>query len=89
MTPTTFIAAAGSSDQNEWLWGFGSIPALLLFIFWVVALVSIIRSHYHWSMKVLAIVGTFGFPFLGPLLWFLSGRKHDGAWDEGAHGMRV
>lgn len=81
MEPNTFLMAADTANQNEWLWGLWTLPvfllAIFLAIFWVAAVVSIIRSSYHWSMKVLAALGTFTAPFIGPLIWFLFGKRHD------------
>lgn len=52
MEPNTFLMAADTANQNEWLWGLWTLPVFLLAFFWVAAVVSIIRSSYHWSMKV-------------------------------------
>lgn len=57
MEPNTFLMAADTANQNEWLWGLWTLPVFLLAIFWAAAVVSILRSSYHWSMKVLAALG--------------------------------
>jgi hypothetical protein len=52
------------------LLGLVAIPLLLL---WIAALVSILR-HEHTPLVVLWVIGTFFFPVMGPIAWFLIGR---------------
>ncbi|WIX75687.1 PLD nuclease N-terminal domain-containing protein [Amycolatopsis carbonis] len=54
--------------------GIGAL-CLIPLIFFVAALVSILRSPLTGGMRLVWIVFAFCAPFLGPLLWFLAGRR--------------
>jgi phospholipase D-like protein len=54
--------------------GIGAL-VLLPLIFFVAALVSILANPQSGGMKIVWIVFAFCAPFLGPLLWFVVGRR--------------
>jgi phospholipase D-like protein len=45
-------------------------------VFFIGALISILGSAQSGGMKLIWIIFAFCAPFLGPLLWFLVGRRH-------------
>lgn len=72
---TTLVAAEASQSANiAAATGIGLL-VLLPIIFFIVALISILGSPQSGGMKLVWIVFAFCAPFLGPLLWFLIGRK--------------
>jgi Phospholipase_D-nuclease N-terminal len=79
----TFTAAATLAVQDpQQIWG-PVVAAVLVIamlayvIFFLAALVSILGSRQSGGMKLVWIIFAFCAPFLGPVLWFLVGRKQD------------
>ena len=59
-------------------WAFAAavgVVLLGLFLFFVGALVSVLRSGLTGGMKVVWVLFAFWAPFLGPLVWFLLGKR--------------
>jgi hypothetical protein len=74
MTMPLVLAAA--PDIAHLTAGIAMVAVILLpLIFFIAALVSILGSGLTGGMKLVWIVFAFCAPFLGPLLWFLVGRK--------------
>ncbi|MCI2418440.1 PLD nuclease N-terminal domain-containing protein [Saccharopolyspora sp. K220] len=76
------FAATVVAPGTESAWGLGVIAVtglavLAYVVFFVGALISILGSSQSFGMKVVWIIFAFCAPFLGPLLWFLVGRKQD------------
>ncbi|HET6501976.1 MAG TPA: PLD nuclease N-terminal domain-containing protein [Amycolatopsis sp.] len=69
--------ALGTTQHVLGFAGGGAIMLIVLFplVFFVVALISILGSQQTGGMKVVWIVFAFCAPFLGPLLWFIVGRR--------------
>lgn len=58
------------------LFSIGMVSIFLGFVMWVVALIDILKSEFKDPInKVVWIVLTLLLPFLGPILYFLIGRK--------------
>jgi len=79
----TFTAAATLAVQDpQQIWG-PVVAAVLVIamlayvIFFLAALVSILGSRQSGGMKLVWIIFAFCAPFLGPVLWFLVGRKQN------------
>jgi uncharacterized RDD family membrane protein YckC len=73
---TTPFALAAAPDIAHLTAGIAMVAVILLpLIFFIAALVSILGSGLTGGMKLVWIVFAFCAPFLGPLLWFLVGRK--------------
>lgn len=75
----SFATTVLAQDDNQ-LWGGAAIAvsvllALAFAVFFVAALVSILRSPQSGGMKLVWVVFAFVAPFLGSLLWFLVGRR--------------
>jgi hypothetical protein len=82
MTPTSIPvanSAAISSDSAGFIGAFfaGSFFLIALaFLFWLLALVDILKSEFKDSNnKIIWLALTFLLPMLGPVLYFLIGRK--------------
>ena len=74
------ITAAVQDTQQVW----GPVVAAMLVIavlgyvvFFLAALISILGSRQSGGMKLVWIIFAFCAPFLGPVLWFLVGRKQN------------
>ncbi|MFB9905986.1 PLD nuclease N-terminal domain-containing protein [Allokutzneria oryzae] len=52
-----------------------AMGVLAAMAFFVAALVGILRSDESGVIKLLWVVLSFSAPFLGPLLWFVIGRR--------------
>lgn len=74
---------ASEVDPRAWLAG-GVIIAVVLacLTFFFGALVSVLRSSLTGGMKLVWVIFAFCAPFLGPMLWFLIGRR---SAESGAH----
>jgi hypothetical protein len=73
---TTPPALSADPDLAHLTGGIVLAAVLLLpVIFFIAALVSILGSGLTGGMKLVWVVFAFCAPFLGPLLWFLVGRK--------------
>ncbi|MEL4547221.1 PLD nuclease N-terminal domain-containing protein, partial [Luteococcus sp. H138] len=57
--------------QPQHIWVAVATMAALLVAFWLAAVVSIVGSPISGGEKLLFILATLGFPFLGPLVWFV------------------
>lgn len=67
-----------AAQGEPWSWVFAGgigLVALGLVALFVGALVSVLRADMSGSMKVVWVVFAFCAPFLGPVLWFLVGKK--------------
>jgi Phospholipase_D-nuclease N-terminal len=80
---TITTAATTAAVQNpQQIWG-PVVAAVLVIamlgyvIFFLAALVSILGSRQSGGMKLVWIIFAFCAPFLGPVLWFLVGRKQN------------
>lgn len=76
------IVLAAMDPDTQKIWGVSAavvigIAAVAYVIFFVAALISILGSRQGCGAKLLWIVVAFAAPFLGPLLWFVVGRKLD------------
>ena len=70
------LALAAAPDIAHLTAGIAMVAVILLpVIFFVTALISILGSGLTGGMKLVWVVFAFCAPFLGPLLWFLVGRK--------------
>jgi len=75
------LLMAEQATSAEQAIGIGLIVGLVvigvaLFVLFIAALVSVLRSRVlTGGGKVLWILVVFAFPFLGPLGWFIWGRK--------------
>jgi cation transporter-like permease len=77
---TTPLALASAPDIAHLTAGIAMMGVILLpLIFFIAALVSIVGSGLTGGMKLVWVVFAFCAPFLGPLLWFLVGRKQNTA----------
>jgi|tagenome__1003787_1003787.scaffolds.fasta_scaffold10364781_1 hypothetical protein len=79
----TFTAVATAAVQDpQQIWG-PVVAAVLVIamlayvIFFLAALVSILGSRQSGGMKLVWIIFAFCAPFVGPVLWFLVGRKQN------------
>jgi Phospholipase_D-nuclease N-terminal len=76
----TAAATAAAVQDHQQIWG-PVVAAMLVIamlayvIFFLAALVSILGSRQSGGMKLVWIIFAFCAPFLGPVLWFLVGRK--------------
>jgi hypothetical protein len=70
-----YVLAAQGETWGWVLAGGIGLVALALFALFIGALVSVLRSGLTGGMKVVWIVFAFCAPFLGPVLWFLVGKK--------------
>jgi hypothetical protein len=84
MTLTSALApAVTAAVQNpQQIWGPVAaavlvIAALGYVVFFLAALISILGSRQSGGMKLVWIIFAFCAPFLGPVLWFLVGRRQD------------
>ena len=78
MSPLPTVIASPMPDFTTEGAILGSFVSVLFigFIFWMVALIDILKSEFKDpTNKVIWIVLTLVLPFLGPLLYFLIGRK--------------
>ena len=69
-----FLAEQGSDPNNTW---WGVVPILLIgvpLVFWLCAVVSILRSGFGGGIKFLLVLAALAYPLIGPLLWFVAGR---------------
>jgi hypothetical protein len=67
-----------TAQGEAWSWVFAGgvgFVALALVVLFIGALVSVLRSGLTGGMKVVWVVFAFCAPFLGPVLWFLVGKK--------------
>ena len=67
-----------TAREETWSWllaGGVGLVALALVVLFIGALVSVLRSGMTGGMKVVWVVFAFCAPFLGPVLWFLVGKK--------------
>lgn len=74
------FATTVAAEQADRIWAIPASIVLIIavlapLIFFVVAFFSILGSDQGGGMKLVWIVFAFCAPFLGPLLWFLIGRK--------------
>ncbi|MGW0515931.1 PLDc N-terminal domain-containing protein [Crossiella sp. NPDC003009] len=65
--------------MTDQFWAFGASAAIILvilsgFLFFLAALISMLRSPLTGGMVLVWIIFAFCAPFLGPVLWFLIGR---------------
>ncbi|HEY2059886.1 MAG TPA: PLD nuclease N-terminal domain-containing protein [Amycolatopsis sp.] len=75
---TTPPALSAAPDLAHLTGGIVLAAVLLLpVVFFIAALVSILGSGLTGGMKLVWVVFAFCAPFLGPLLWFLVGRKQN------------
>lgn len=80
-TLTAHLAAAHlatTAEQAGRFAGAAAIIALVLVpvVFFLAALISILGSPQSGGMKFVWLIFAFCAPFLGPLLWFVIGRRH-------------
>ncbi|RMB77776.1 PLDc_N domain-containing protein [Rhodococcus sp. SBT000017] len=91
MHAATLLSQQPSTTEQALGWGLGTIvlvAALGAVVLFVAALVSIIRSpNYTVAGRAVWIFVVLAFPFLGPLVWFVWGRKSTFAVDA-ANGLR-
>ena len=76
-----------AAREETWSWLFAGgvgLVALALVVLFIGALVSVLRSGMTGGMKVVWVVFAFWAPFLGPLVWFLLGKR-----DAERRGIRV
>ncbi|MEU4670277.1 PLD nuclease N-terminal domain-containing protein [Amycolatopsis sp. NPDC023774] len=75
--PTALAAAAQDGPHAANIAVVVGIIALILIpvVFFLAALVSVLGSPLRGGMKLVWVVFAFCAPFLGPLLWFLVGRR--------------
>jgi Phospholipase_D-nuclease N-terminal len=78
---TLTAAATAAAVQNpQQIWG-PVVAAVLVIVmigyvvFFLAALISVLGSRQSGGMKLVWIIFAFCAPFLGPVLWFLVGRK--------------
>ncbi|WP_425861457.1 PLD nuclease N-terminal domain-containing protein [Arthrobacter sp. TWP1-1] len=74
---TTFIQSSGTDPviPATWIFWQGTV-ALVLFALLIASLVSIIRTKNQAPTRIaLWVVFVFLLPFVGPVLWFIAGRK--------------
>ncbi|MCS7479542.1 PLD nuclease N-terminal domain-containing protein [Umezawaea endophytica] len=67
-----------AAQGEAWSWVFAGgigLVVLALAALFIGALVSVLRSGMTGGMKVVWVVFAFCAPFLGPVLWFLVGKK--------------
>ncbi|MCE7010161.1 PLD nuclease N-terminal domain-containing protein [Kibdelosporangium philippinense] len=74
------LLAAAMSPESEKIWGVSAvvvigIAAVAYLIFFISALISILASRQGCGTKLLWVFVAFAAPFLGPLLWFVVGRR--------------
>jgi Phospholipase_D-nuclease N-terminal len=79
MPPALAVTALQDSQQ---FWGPVVAAAMVLavlayLVFFVAALISVLGSHESGGMKLVWIIFAFCAPFLGPLLWFVVGRRQN------------
>jgi hypothetical protein len=74
-----FTATVVAQDSDQFWGGAVAVVFLLLalafLVFFIAALVSILKSPQSGGMKLVWVVFAFCAPFLGSLLWFAIGRK--------------
>lgn len=71
------VLAVDAARPLGWaLLAVGALVVLALVVLFVSALVSILRSRSSGGMKLVWVFLAFCAPFLGPVLWFVIGRKH-------------
>jgi hypothetical protein len=68
------------SEQSQRAWGIGAVVVVGLLVvaylvFFIATLISILGSAQSGGTKLVWIIFAFCAPFLGPLLWFLIGRR--------------
>lgn len=68
------------SEQAERAWGVGAVVVIGLLVvaylvFFIGTLISILGSTQSGGTKLVWIIFAFFAPFLGPLVWFLIGRR--------------
>jgi len=81
---TNHVLAPQSTALN-WAFAAAIVVVLLgLLLFFLGALVSVLRSDLTGGMKVVWVLFAFWAPFLGPLVWFLLGKR-----DAERRGIRV
>jgi uncharacterized RDD family membrane protein YckC len=74
------LALASAPDLPHLAVAAGMVALVLLpLILFVAALVSVVGSGLTGGMKLVWLVFAFCAPFLGPVLWFLVGRKQNTA----------
>ncbi|WP_326565361.1 PLD nuclease N-terminal domain-containing protein [Amycolatopsis rhabdoformis] len=75
--PTALAAVAQDGHQAANIAVVVGIIALILtpLVFFLAALISVLGSPLTGGMKLVWVVFAFCAPFLGPLLWFLVGRR--------------
>lgn len=95
MQVVTFLSQQPSTTEQVLGVGLGTLGLVIalvltfgaVFLF-IAALVSIIRSpNYTVAGRAVWIFVVLAFPFLGPLVWFVWGRKSTFAVDV-SHGLR-
>lgn len=95
MQVATFLSQQPSTTEQVLGVGLGTLGLVIalvltfgaVFLF-IAALISIIRSpNYTVAGRAVWIFVVLAFPFLGPLVWFVWGRKSTFAMDV-SHGLR-
>ncbi|MGP4014633.1 PLD nuclease N-terminal domain-containing protein [Saccharopolyspora sp. 5N708] len=74
------LAATVVAPGTEQVWGVSAVVVtglvvLAYVVFFLGALISILGSSQSGGMKLVWIIFAFCAPFLGPLLWWIVGRK--------------
>jgi hypothetical protein len=69
------LAATGGDVISAAVTGVIGLIALACLVFFISALVSILRSPLTVGMKLIWIIFAFIAPFIGSLCWFVIGRK--------------
>jgi hypothetical protein len=91
MHAVTLLSQQPSTTEQVLGWGLGTVVLVAVLgavVLFVAALVSIIRSpNYTVAGRAVWIFVVLAFPFLGPLVWFVWGRKSTFAVDA-SNGLR-
>jgi hypothetical protein len=75
-TPTATLAPNFDAGLVGGIFAGGIMIFGLVTVFWLIALVDILKSEFvESSNKVLWLILTLVLPFLGPILYFIIGRK--------------
>ena len=91
MQVATLLSQQPSTTEQVVGWGLGTVVLVAVLgavVLFIAALVSIIRSpNYTVAGRAVWIFVVLAFPFLGPLVWFIWGRKSTFAVDV-SHSFR-
>lgn len=91
MHAATLLSQQSSTTEQVLGWGLGTIVLVAVLgavVLFVAALFSIIGSpNYTVAGRAVWIFVVLAFPFLGPLVWFVWGRKSTFAVDA-SNGLR-